>query len=122
MAKTVPLFAARRFTYDTRRLLPGDEFMCDRRFVKLLTKSGKATEKRAPVDLAPPPADVAKKIAAAAPANPAPLAQPPTPPAADAGEDLAALRAAYKEKLGKAPFYGWDAATLREKIDAAQVS
>jgi hypothetical protein len=33
--------------------------------------------------------------------------------------DLASLRAEYREKLGKNPFNGWDAATLREKIDAA---
>jgi hypothetical protein len=35
------------------------------------------------------------------------------------GDDLPALRAEYKAKLGKAPFNGWDAATLREKIAAA---
>ncbi len=33
--------------------------------------------------------------------------------------DLTALRAAYFEKLGKRPFNGWDAATLREKIAGA---
>lgn len=31
-------------------------------------------------------------------------------------EDLTALRAEYQEKVGKRPFNGWDAATLREKI------
>ena len=40
-------------------------------------------------------------------------------PAKPAGEDLAALRDEYREKLGKNPFNGWDAATLREKIAAA---
>lgn len=34
--------------------------------------------------------------------------------------DLTELRAEYVEKLGKRPFMGWDAATLREKIDASQ--
>jgi hypothetical protein len=34
----------------------------------------------------------------------------------DAGEDIAALRAEYHTALGKRPFAGWDAATLREKI------
>lgn len=33
--------------------------------------------------------------------------------------DLTALRAEYFAKLGKRPFNGWDAATLREKIAAA---
>jgi hypothetical protein len=36
-----------------------------------------------------------------------------------AGGNLTALRAEYREKLGKNPFNGWDAATLREKIAAA---
>lgn len=34
-------------------------------------------------------------------------------------EDLTALRAEYREKLGKNPFNGWDADTLRAKIAAA---
>jgi len=34
-------------------------------------------------------------------------------------DDLPALRAEYREKLGKNPFNGWDAPTLREKIAAA---
>jgi len=33
--------------------------------------------------------------------------------------ELAALRALYKEALGKAPFHGWDAAELQRRIDAA---
>ena len=33
--------------------------------------------------------------------------------------DLAAARADYEAKLGKKPFMGWDAKTLREKIAAA---
>lgn len=35
-------------------------------------------------------------------------------------EDMAELRAAYQAKIGKRPFNGWDAATLREKIAAAK--
>lgn len=31
-------------------------------------------------------------------------------------DELPALRAEYQEKLGKRPFNGWDADTLREKI------
>lgn len=34
-------------------------------------------------------------------------------------DDIAALRKAYKDVFGKQPFNGWDAATLREKIEAA---
>jgi hypothetical protein len=38
---------------------------------------------------------------------------------ASPAEDLTALRAEYAEKVGKRPFNGWDAATLREKIAGA---
>ena len=38
-------------------------------------------------------------------------------PSADGG-DIAALRAEYREALGKAAFNGWDAAELRKRIDA----
>lgn len=37
----------------------------------------------------------------------------------DGGDDLKALRAEYKAKLGKNPFNGWSAAELQEKIAAA---
>lgn len=33
-----------------------------------------------------------------------------------AGDDIAALREAYEAKLGKRPFMGWDADTLKAKI------
>lgn len=35
------------------------------------------------------------------------------------GDDLAALRQAYKAKVGKRPFMGWDADALRAKIAEA---
>lgn len=35
-----------------------------------------------------------------------------------AGDDLSALRDEYRRTFGKQPFYGWDAAALREKIAA----
>lgn len=50
----------------------------------------------------PPPA-VAEKIAAMAPT-----------------EEISALRAAYAAAAGKKPYHGWDAATLRERIAAAE--
>lgn len=34
-------------------------------------------------------------------------------------DELAELRAEYQEVVGKRPFYGWDADTLREKIAEA---
>ncbi|WP_422366405.1 hypothetical protein [Pelagibius sp.] len=37
-------------------------------------------------------------------------------------DDLAALRAEYEEAVGKKPFNGWDADTLREKIAAAKAA
>jgi hypothetical protein len=36
-----------------------------------------------------------------------------------ATDDIKALRAEYEKKLGKKPFNGWPAETLREKIGAA---
>lgn len=35
-------------------------------------------------------------------------------------EELTALRAAYQEVVGKRPFHGWDADTIRRKIDEAR--
>lgn len=35
-------------------------------------------------------------------------------------DDLAALRAEYQDVLGKRPFNGWDAGTLRKKIAEAE--
>lgn len=37
-------------------------------------------------------------------------------PAAVAGDDMAALRAEYQRVMGKRPFPGWDADTLRAKM------
>lgn len=37
-------------------------------------------------------------------------------------DDLSALREEYFEVVGKRPYHGWDAATLRAKIDEAQAS
>lgn len=45
-----------------------------------------------------------------------PKAEPAKPKSGD--DDVKALRAAYKEKSGKAAFNGWDANALREKIAA----
>lgn len=37
-------------------------------------------------------------------------------------DDLTELRAEYQEVVGKKPFHGWDASTLREKIEDARGS
>lgn len=39
-------------------------------------------------------------------------------PKQPASDDLAALRQQYRDKFGKAPFNGWKADTLREKLAA----
>lgn len=52
-------------------------------------------------------------VAAPAPA-PAPVAVEPS------ADDMAALRVEYQAVIGKRPFLGWDAGTLREKIAAAK--
>lgn len=47
-------------------------------------------------------------------------AAPEAEPAPAPVDEMAALRAEYEEALGKRPFMGWDADTLREKIAAAK--
>lgn len=50
--------------------------------------------------------------------GPTALAPSPAPVADDSGGDMSALRAAYQQTIGKRPFPGWDADTLRQKIAA----
>lgn len=98
------MIATKSFTYATRRLLPGQDFVTkSERDAKILTAIGKAVRKRVPGTIAPPPADLAAKIAGPA-------------------EDMAALRAEYQAVTGKRAFHGWDAAVLRAKIAVAQAS
>lgn len=100
------LIANKAFTYANRRLLPGQDFSTkSERDANLLIAIGKARPRRVPGSVPPPPKALATKIASAAPA-----------------EDLTALRAAYLEATGKRPFNGWDAATLRSKIEQATAS
>lgn len=40
-------------------------------------------------------------------------------PAKSGDDELAGLRAEYQRIVGRRPFHGWDAATLREKMAAA---
>ena len=41
---------------------------------------------------------------------------------ADEGDELAQLRAQYQEVMGKRPFHGWDAETLKAKMAEADQS
>lgn len=41
-------------------------------------------------------------------------------PAEPVQDDLTDLRAEYQEAVGKKPYHGWDADTLREKIAEAK--
>jgi hypothetical protein len=103
------LKALRPMTYATRRLLPGDVFEAkSRRDHRVLLATRKVEAMREPASVPPPPPAVAKKIAEAV-----------APPADD---DLSALRAEYERAVGRRPFMGWDAATLREKMAAAASS
>lgn len=49
-------------------------------------------------------------------ASPAPIPDP------DEGDELAQLRAMYQEVMGKRPFHGWDAETLKAKMAEADQS
>jgi hypothetical protein len=101
------LRATKHFPYNNRRLLPGDTFEANDRDARLLLAVRKAERVRKPVDLPPPPPDVAAKIVDA-------VGKP---------EDaLQRLRAEYEAVLGKRPYYGWDAAALTEKINAAKAA
>lgn len=91
------LQATRDFSYGTRRLKAGQVFEAPRAEARLwlLTKRAQVA--------------------------PAAAVKPPPPVAPEDGE-LAAARAEYERVVGKKPFYGWDAAMLREKIAAADES
>lgn len=87
----VPMIATKDLTYATRRLKADDAFEASRSDARVLTALGRARLVEGEVKKpAPAPAD-----------------------------ERDALRAAYQTKVGKRPFMGWDADTLRAKIAAA---
>lgn len=104
------LVATREFKYSTRRLLPGDEFEASNRDGRLLVAIRKARPVRTTGNLPAPPPGVAKKIEAAT--------APVVPPAPVASDEVKSLREEYRAALGRAPFPGWGADVLREKIAA----
>lgn len=85
------LIATRRFTYATRRLLPGDRFVAADRIARVLIAVRRAEQ-------APP--EEPKEI-------------PPQ-------DTLSMLRAEYERVLGKRVYHGWDEDELRAKIAAAK--
>lgn len=99
------LIATKSFSYNTRRLLPGDPFQASDRDGRLLIgiKKAKQDEPRAQAPLPAPPETLLAKI---------------TPPV----EDIASLRELYETVLGKRPFTGWNADQLKAKIAEATKS
>lgn len=106
------LRAIKPLKYDTRRLMPGDEFEVARSRDARLLLATKRVRKAEAAPAAPP-------VEPPAPA-PAPVLPPVVEPTAPAPEDLSALRAEYETVVGKKPFHGWSAETLREKMAAHQ--
>jgi hypothetical protein len=98
------LVVTKPLTYGTRHMVAGDVFEPQKKnhgVALLASKKVKKLPARRPGKIAPPPAELAAKVRA-------------TPE-----EELSALRAEYADRIGRRPFAGWDAATLRAKIDAA---
>lgn len=95
MQKKLEYVGAKPMTYHTRRLMAGDEIECSGPHARAWLATKKFREARPLADIPPPPAELLADLA---------------------GDDLAALRAEYAEKLGKRPFNGWGADVLREKI------
>lgn len=120
----VKMTATKMLTYANRRLVPGEDFEAKtHRDMKVLLATRKAKVKREEVEVPPPPPEVAQRIAEVTAPDLQPADVPPSVAASgnesDGAGDIVALRAEYERVLGKRPFYGWDAATLRDKMAAA---
>ncbi len=113
MRRTLEYIGTRSMNYRTRRLFPGDIITCSGPAARALIATKKFRGDRPRAELPPPPAELLAKFdhdhdgAPGGSIAPAP------------SDDLKALRAEYFGKLGKRPFPGWGADTLREKIAAA---
>lgn len=98
------LIATSSFVYASRRLLPGQDFTTKTaRDARVLIAIGKARQQRKQGRIAAPPADLVEKIASS-------------------GDETSALRKEYEEVVGKRPYMGWDADTLRARISEADAS
>ena len=118
----VPMIATKRMSYNHRMLRPGDGFSAPPRIARAFELIGKAKPGRVPGALPPLPPTLAK----GAKRDPfdhdndgAPGGS--TKPEGDR-EEINALRAEYKDTLGKRPFPGWDADELRRRIAEAAAS
>lgn len=107
----IPMKATKAMTYATRRLKADDEFQATRRDARVLNAIGRATYATRDVVAAPSKRDPldhdgdGRKGGSKKPEQ--------------TGE-LPGLRAEYEKAVGKRPFMGWDADTLREKIAEAK--
>lgn len=105
------LVATRRFPYSGRYRNKGDTFSAPQGDARILIATGRA--RPAPVK----PAVYATRDMRAAPFHPLDHDKDghkggsPRQPG-----DLSAVRAEYRAKLGKQPFYGWDEAEMRRRI------
>lgn len=104
----VNLIATKSLTYKTRRLQADDLFEARPRDARILQAIGKAKEAPAKAEKAPRYVPVDERRATMDDTH------------RPADDDRAALREEYTEVVGKKPFGGWDAETLREKIAAAK--
>jgi hypothetical protein len=105
---TIPMTATKGMSYAGKRLIAGDDFAAKTpRDAKLLVAIRKAEYRTAAF--------------ATAPVLKAQTQLPEAPAAAGGNEEtseISTLRAEYREVVGRGPFNGWDAETLREKIAA----
>lgn len=114
----IKLRATKTLRYGTRRLLPGDVFEVARPHDARILKAIRKAEDHVEIEDSP-------MQAPAAPTPPAPPRDPldhdgdgakggsVAPPKT---EDLVPLRTEYEAAIGRRPFMGWDADTLRQKI------
>lgn len=113
----IKMIATKPLKYATRRLLPDDDFTArsesHARVLEATKRARRAPEKAVERFVAP-------KVERPAPAyTPTPSMAPVPSLQAGPVDERPALRAEYQAKLGKAPFPGWSADVLREKIAAA---
>lgn len=128
------LRALKDFRYGTRRLKAGDYFEAGTQHRRVLIAMKRAEELpggRLPADVPPMPARLKRRARNQARSD-VPAGSPPPDPfdhdndgnpggsaAPPDSDELRGLRSLYTEIMGKRPFPGWDVATLRAKLEAA---
>lgn len=88
--------------YGTRHLEAGEQFEIERKIARVYIAQKRARE-MTNEEIPPQPKSAPKAVQTD-----------------DAANETADARADYERVVGRKPFYGWDAATLREKIAAHQ--